>query len=88
MKRGRLKITTKPSGQERAVFNVLELFEPSRFCTYEVSIAVESAEGLKELEHACELARVEIEDWTANIRNLCKACSEGRPWTYPVSVDR
>ena len=21
----------------------------------------------------------EIEDWTANLKNLCKACSEGRP---------
>jgi hypothetical protein len=68
-----------PSGQERAVFNVLELFEPSRFGTYEAVIDVESAEGIKELERACEIASIEIEDWTANIRNLCKACSEGRP---------
>jgi hypothetical protein len=68
-----------PSGQKRAVFNVLELFEPSRFSTYEVSIAVESALGLKELERACDLASVEIEDWTANIRNLCRACNEGKP---------
>jgi tetratricopeptide (TPR) repeat protein len=68
-----------PSGQERAVFNVLELFEPSRFSTYEVAIYVESAESLKALERLCEIAGVEIEDWTANIRNLCKACSEGRP---------
>lgn len=67
------------SGQERAVFNVLELFEPSRFGTYEASIEVESAEALKELERACESARIEMEDWTANLRNLCKACSEGRP---------
>jgi hypothetical protein len=67
------------SGKERPVFNVLELFEPSRFSTYEGSIEVESAEGLKELERACESAGIEIEDWTANIRSLCKACSEGRP---------
>jgi hypothetical protein len=66
-------------GKERAVFNVLELFEPSRFSTYEVAIYVESAESLKALERLCEIAGVEIEDWTANIRNLCKACSEGRP---------
>jgi tetratricopeptide (TPR) repeat protein len=66
-------------GKERPVFNVLELFEPSRFNTYEVSIEAESAEGLKELERACEGAGLEMEDWTANIRNSCKACSEGRP---------
>ena len=68
-----------PSGQERAVFNVLELFEPSRFSTYEAIIEAESPESVQELERACESLGIEIEDWTANIRNLCKACSEGRP---------
>ena len=67
------------AGQERAVFNVLELFEPSRFSTYEAAIDVESAKGLQELKRACESADIEIEDWTSNLRNLCKACSEGRP---------
>jgi TPR repeat len=66
-------------GNERPVFDVLQLFEPSRFGTYEVSIEVESAEGLKELTLACKGAGIEIEDWTANMRSLCKACSEGRP---------
>jgi tetratricopeptide (TPR) repeat protein len=66
-------------GKERPVFNVLELFEPSRLGTYEAVIEVGSAEGLKELESACKSLGIEIEDWTANIRNLCKACSEGRP---------
>jgi hypothetical protein len=67
------------SGQERPVFSVLELFEPSRFATYEAAIEVESAEALKELEGACENAGIEIEDWTASLKNLCKACSEGKP---------
>jgi hypothetical protein len=66
-------------GQERAVFNVLELFEASRFSTYEAAVEVESPEGLQELERLCEGAGIEIEDWTASLRNLCKACSEGRP---------
>lgn len=65
--------------QERAVFNVLELFEASRFNTYEAAIEVESAEGLKELERACENAGIMIEDWTASLKNLCNACSEGKP---------
>lgn len=68
-----------PRGQERAVFNVLELFEPSRFATYEAVIEAESAEAIEELEKMCADAGIEVEDWTANIRNLCKACSEGRP---------
>jgi hypothetical protein len=66
-------------GQERAVFNVLELLEPSRYSTYEASIEVEAAEDIQELEQLCESAKIEIEDWTASLKNLCRACSEGRP---------
>jgi len=66
-------------GQERPVFNVLELFKPSRFSTYEASVEIESPEGMQELERLCESAGIEIEDWTASLKNLCRACSEGRP---------
>jgi tetratricopeptide (TPR) repeat protein len=66
-------------GKERPVFNVLELFEPSRLGTYEAVIEAESAEATEELEKMCTDSGIQIEDWTANIRNLCKACSEGRP---------
>jgi hypothetical protein len=66
-------------GQERAVFNVLMLFEPSRFSTYEGSVEVQSPEDIEELERLCAGAGTEIEDWTASLKNLCKACSEGRP---------
>ena len=66
-------------GQERPVFNVLELFEPSRFGTYEASLKVETLEDIEELKRLCAEGEIEIEDWTASIRNLCKACCEGRP---------
>jgi tetratricopeptide (TPR) repeat protein len=66
-------------GQERPVFNVLELFEPSRYCTYEAAVDVGTAEEFQELEGLCESAGIEIEDWTASLKSLCKACSEGRP---------
>ena len=66
-------------GKERVVFNVLELFEPSRLGTYEAVIEAESPKSLQELEGVCDSAGIKIEDWTANIQNLCKACSEGRP---------
>jgi hypothetical protein len=66
-------------GQERAVFNVLELFEPSRFCTYEASIKVGSPEDVEALEMLCDEVNITFEDWTASLRSLCKACSEGRP---------
>jgi tetratricopeptide (TPR) repeat protein len=66
-------------GQERPVFNVLELFKPSRFSTYEASVEVTAAEESQELERLCEVAGIEIEDWTASLKSLCRACSEGRP---------
>jgi TPR repeat len=66
-------------GRERPVFNVLELFEPSRLSTYEATLEAESAEAIEEMERLSADAGIKIEDWTANIRNLCKACSEGRP---------
>jgi hypothetical protein len=43
-------------GQERPVFNVLELFEPSRYCTYEAAVDVGTAEEFQELERLCESA--------------------------------
>jgi TPR repeat len=67
------------NGQERPVFNVLELFEPSRFSTYEASIEVRSPEGVQALEKICEQAHIPFEDWTASLKVLCKACSEGSP---------
>jgi hypothetical protein len=65
--------------QECPVFNVLELFEPSKFSTYEVSVEVDSSDEIEALDRACEEAGIPFEDWTASLRSLCKACSEERP---------
>jgi hypothetical protein len=67
------------AGHERAVFNVLELFEASRLSTYEAKVEVPSSADVESLISLCEAAQVRCEDWTASLRNLCKACSEGRP---------
>jgi hypothetical protein len=69
----------RPSEQLWAASRLLELFEPSRFSTYEASIKVESPAELQALESLCDEAGIPFEDWTASLRNLCKACSEGRP---------
>ena len=66
-------------GQEVPVFNVLELFEPSRFSTFEVSVEVAGPEDIEASNQACDPPGIVFEHWTASIRNLCKACSEGRP---------
>ena len=65
-------------GDERSVFNVFELFEPSDYITFDVSLIVPDGLALKPLQAACEGAGIEIEDWTESMTFLCKACSEGR----------
>jgi len=67
------------AGQEVPVFNVLELFEPSQFSTFEATVEVDGPEVIEVLDQACNQAGVAFEDWTASMRSLCKACSEGRP---------
>jgi hypothetical protein len=69
-------------GQEYAVFNVLELFEPSRFSTYEADIVAPSPKDLEALERICGETGTAMEDWSRSVRILCRACSEGRPHEY------
>jgi tetratricopeptide (TPR) repeat protein len=65
-------------GDERSVFNVFELFEPSQYVTVEAILSVPDEEALLALRPDCEAVGVEVEDWTGNMQTLCKACSEGR----------
>jgi hypothetical protein len=65
--------------RECAVFNVLELFEPSGYTTCAVTVTVECDADLDALVDSFSATRSHFEDWTLNTRMLCKACSEGRP---------
>ncbi len=65
-------------GDERSVFNVFELFEPSDFVTHEVRLEAPGDADIAALASACDQAKVEFEDWTSHVTFLCKACSEGR----------
>ena len=66
-------------GQPVPVFNELVLLAPSAFSTYEVQIEVERPDGAAALARMVDESGSVSEDWTANMRNLCKACSEGNP---------
>jgi tetratricopeptide (TPR) repeat protein len=66
-------------GKERPVFNVLELFEGSRFGTFEANIGAVDLEAVSALESICDAKQLTMEDWTSSLRSLCKACSEGTP---------
>ncbi len=65
-------------GREKSVFNVLELFEPSPYVTYQASIDAPDAKAVEDLAAAFRSAGIECEDWTASMRVLCKSCSEGK----------
>ena len=65
--------------RECPVFNVLEMFTPSAFETRIATVVIESEADLEALDVAFTATQSSFEDWTQNIRSLCKACSEGRP---------
>jgi tetratricopeptide (TPR) repeat protein len=67
------------AGNEKSVFNMLEMFEHGPYSTYLVEAVVDSPEQVKQLESLCNARELEVEDWADNIQVLCKACSEGRP---------
>ena len=84
--RDRLLHDGEPKGVRRLgdrevpVFDMIELLEASPYATFEVDLrapedadyeAVETLTG-ESAHHSCE-------DWSASIRMLCKACSEGDP---------
>lgn len=65
--------------QEVPVFNVFELFEHGRYLTVAATVTAPGADDMAALEALCDAALMPVEDWTANIHWICKACSEGRP---------
>ncbi len=66
-------------GKEKPVFNMLEMFERSDYSTYVIEALVESPDIIEVLDKLCDARQMPMEDWQASTRNLCRACSEGRP---------
>ena len=66
-------------GREVPVFNVLALFEASIFETYVVHVSIEDPADLASLDRIFSESRSALEDWTVNVRTICRQCSEGRP---------
>jgi len=66
-------------GRPVPVFDELAVLAPSPFSTYEARVEVERPEDVAGLESLVERAGGVSEDWTASVRYLCQACSEGNP---------
>lgn len=73
-------------GREYDVFNVLELFEPSRWSTYRAIIDASTPEALMALDTLADSLGLGFEDWTSSVRTLCRACSEGTPHEHTDST--
>jgi tetratricopeptide (TPR) repeat protein len=71
--------TRTAGNREYAVFNVLALLQASTFETAVATIEVTSDAEVQSLDAILTHAGHVMEDWTANVRSLCKQCSEGRP---------
>ena len=69
-------------GRKLPVFNVLELFSHSNFRTFVVTLELSDEQDLDRLETLLAGVPHEIEDWTSNVRVICKRCSEGIPHNH------
>lgn len=69
----------KVGEREYAVFNALELFEASGYSTAVAVVELTKDEDLDALEQMLDSAAHAMDDWTSNVRVLCKQCSEGVP---------
>lgn len=65
--------------REYPVFNVLQLFEQSGYRTVTAVVELTKDDDLHVLEELLSQGSHVLEDWTVNVRMLCKQCSEGVP---------
>jgi hypothetical protein len=66
-------------GIRHPVFDVVERWSPSEIPTLTAIIRCESDSDAAALISLFDARGFSAEDWTANVRNLCKSCSEGLP---------
>ena len=75
----------QPNGEREAfgrvlsVFDELELWKASDVATIVAQVTCPTEADAHALSEMADAAKLPSEDWTASIRPLCKACSEGRP---------
>lgn len=66
-------------GRTFSVFDALARWSPSEIPTLEVDARCASDDDADALIDAFRAAHFDAEDWSANVRNLCAACSGGSP---------
>ena len=74
---GESKGTRMVGAREYSVFDVFHAVERSGRKTHETHVEAESETDITALEHLAADNGCVVEDWTASVRNICRACSEG-----------
>jgi Tetratricopeptide repeat len=67
----------KLDGKEIPVFDELQLLTPSDYGTFEIIVDGVSPEDVESLTDLAAERGLAAEDWSSNLRMICKACSEG-----------
>lgn len=71
------------NGQDLAVLDELQVLQPSAYSTWELRLTGLPPEDAPALVQRLVDADLPAEDWSAGLRLLCRACSEGRPDEHP-----
>src|SRR5205085_11835170 len=67
-------------GRKVPVFDELELLLPSEFGTFAVTIENASEQELEAFAESIIQHGLNGENWETDVRVICRACSEGRPF--------
>lgn len=74
------------NGRNYPVFDELERWEPSPIPTLRVEVWAATPADVAALSATFEEHDRAVEDWTASIRRICRACSEGLPHDHPAGA--
>ena len=68
----------KMEGREVPVFDELQLLTPGEYGTFEVIVSGVGPDDVESLADLASERGLAAEDWSSNLRMICRACSEGR----------
>jgi hypothetical protein len=66
-------------GKEYPVLDEIQHLRKSEYQTYSIKCKVISKEQFEHLQQRCWKSDIAIENWTTDVKMLCKQCSEGKP---------
>lgn len=76
-------------GKEVPVFDELQILTPSEYGTFEVIVSGVGPEDVESLSNLAAEGGLAAEDWSSNLRVICKACSEGGgPGKHTHDIDQ